>query len=855
MILPLIRLTALRHLTHAQVRTALTVIGIALGVALYVAIRLCNTSVNASFRDSLAAVSGSATLEVVGGEAGFDESLYAVVTAAPDVLAAAPIVQRTVAIDGTDESLIVLGIDPFSEAPFRDHGQSHGIDPRIGDLDTLPEPFLLNASAVLVTEDLAARRGAGTLRVIDRDRSIALTVAGVLAPGPLADAWGGRIALMDLAAAQWTFDRLGRLDRIDVLTAPEAAERVAGDLRRQLPPDMVVQRPERRLAHTEQVVRSLQVNLTALSGIALLVGLFLIYNTMAYSLLRRRAEIGLLRALGVTRTRLFGALAVESLLFGAAGGLVGVPLGWFLAWGALGTVSATVEALYQGAPAQSIALTPGLAAEGLVLGCVVAGLAALVPIAEALRTVPREVLHVGWVERRRSRRAGPLAVLGLVWFALAAAAAQAGPVAGVPLFGYAAALFVVLGGACLAPLAGRWLGRVVDPLALRLGWVEARIAGGTLSATPGRTAVAVGALMTALAMMVSVVVMVGSFRRTVERWIAETISADLYLTPAARQAVGPSARFSDDTILSAIASVGGVAAVDPYRQIPIEYGGRPHLVSARDLAVVRDRGSLQFARGDPRALLARLAAGEGVAVSEVMARAHGLRAGDRITLPAPGASVSLPILGVFYDYATDGGRVLMDRSLFVRHWRDRGVNAVAVYLAEGADPERVSRAIADALGPSHHVAVTFNRALKREILEVFDQTFAITRALDVVALVVAMLGIANTVLAIVLERRRELGVLRALGATRLQVGGVVLCEAGLIGVLGALLGIATGLGVSVILIRVVNVQSFGWTIALWWDPLEIAGAAVLALLAAVAAGWFPARRAARLPIVEVLQHE
>jgi putative ABC transport system permease protein len=341
----------------------------------------------------------------------------------------------------------------------------------------------------------------------------------------------------------------------------------------------------------------------------------------------------------------------------------------------------------------------------------------------------------------------------------------------------------------------------------------------------------------------------------VERWIEATITADLYLTPGSRPAVGPSAHFADDAVVAVIASVPGVAAVDPYRQIPIEADGQLLLVSSRDARIVRDRSGMQFEHGDPNAILDRLAKGDGVVISEVLARRLGARAGESLRLPTPDGPASFPILAVFYDYATDGGRVLMDRSVFVRYWRDRGVTAAAVYVGEEADPERVRAAIDAALAPSYRVAITSNRALKREVLEVFDQTFAITRALEWVAMAVAALGVANTVLAIVLERRREVGVLRALGATRAQVGGIVLCEAGLIGLLGSALGVAVGFAVSLVLIRVVNLQSFGWTIGFSWGVTEVIGAALLAFVAAVAAGWFPARHAAGLPFVEVLTDE
>lgn len=845
----LVRFTTLRHVRHAALRTALTVTGLALGVALYVAIRLCNASVDTSFRDTVAALSGAATLEVLGGEDGIDEALFDAVARTPGVIAAAPIIVRPVALDD-QTPLIVLGVDPFTDEPFRTYGLETGADPS--------ESWLLDPDAAVLTTRLATARGVGpgdVLTVTDRDRTVALRVAGVTPDKGLARAWGGAIAVMDIAAAQWTFDRIGRLDRIDVLTDPDQADAVQARLLATLPSQLIVQSPDRQVAHARQVVRSFQVNLTALSGIALLVGLYLIYNAMTHALLRRRSEVGLLRALGVGRARLFRVLVIEALLFGVAGGAVGVPLGWVLARAALGTVSGTVEALYGAGPAPPVALTASVALEGMTLGCVVAVAASLVPIAEALTSVPREVLHLGSVERRRRVRAGAFAATAVGWVLLAWALGQAGPVFGIPLFGYAAAFCLVLAGACLMPLLAVGLGRVVRPIAARAGWVEVQLAAGTLGAAPVRTAVAAGALMTALAMMVSVVVMVGSFRRTVERWIDATITADLFVSPGSRPAVGPSAHFADDAIIGRIASVSGIAAVDPYRQVRADVRGRPMLLSARDLSIVRERSGMQFTRGDAIDILARLARGEGIAVSEVLANRLGVHGGDTLELPTADGTGLFPVLGVFYDYATDGGRVLMDRSLWQRYWRDQGVTALAVYVDERADPDRVRAAIETALAPAHRVSIVSNRALRAEVLELFDRTFAITRALDLVAMAVAALGVAGAVLAIVMERRREIGVMRALGATRSQVSRVVVWEASLIGILGIGLGVVVGLGVSIILIKVVNVQSFGWTILFSWPIADIAVAAVIALAAAVTAGWIPARHAANTGYVEALADE
>jgi putative ABC transport system permease protein len=382
---------------------------------------------------------------------------------------------------------------------------------------------------------------------------------------------------------------------------------------------------------------------------------------------------------------------------------------------------------------------------------------------------------------------------GLGWWALAWALAHAGPIHGIPFFGYGAALCLVLGGAFVTPLAGTCARPVVDPLAApRLG--GGAPAGGDALGDAGTHGRRRRALMTALAMMVSVIVMVGSFRRTVERWIEATITADLYLTPGSRPAVGPSAHFADDAVVAAIASVPGVAAVDPYRQIPIEANGQPLLVSSRDARIVRDRSGMQFEHGDPNAILDRLANGK-ASSSPKSWRAAWDGAGESLRLPTPDGPASFPILAVFYDSRHRRRTVLMDRSVFVRYWRDRGVTAAAVYVGEEADPERARRDRRRA-GASA-AAITSNRA-QAGGPRVFDQTLR-SRARSSGRDGRRRARRANTVLTIALERRRE-GACCAPSGRPAQVGGIVV-RGGAHWTVGIGVGRGRGFAVSLVLIR------------------------------------------------------
>ena len=365
----------------------------------------------------------------------------------------------------------------------------------------------------------------------------------------------------------------------------------------------------------------------------------------------------------------------------------------------------------------------------------------------------------------------------------------------------------------------------------------------------------IGAMVVGLAMLVSVSTMVQSFRRTVEVWIQQTIRGDLYLSRATRLIKGADMRLPIG-VLDEVRGIPGVAEVDGFRGIRVEDGqGGRFLLGAGDLDVMARRGQLLFRRGDSGTILSAARAQDRLIVSETFAERYHLKEGDEVTLHPPGRTIRLPIAGVYYDYTTEGGLAVMDRALFARLWRDAWLNSIIIYLSPGGDPQLVREGILRRLGAREDLVVFTNRDLKTRILEIFDQTFAITYALEIIALVVAALSVLNTLLASVLERTREIGILRSVGFTRGAVMRTILCEATFMGVLANLLGALTGLGLSLILIYVINKQSFGWTIQFTFPARLIVEYAFLTLSVSLAAGSFPAWRASRLPIAEAVRYE
>jgi putative ABC transport system permease protein len=802
----LFRRLILRPLARDPLRTALTVLSVALGVAVIVAIDLSGDAATGSFRSSMETLAGKTDLEILAN-GGIDERRMA-------DLARLPVNAKF--------SPVMLG-----QAVLPDVGAVplFGVD-------------LLGKEALLVSRALASRVRPGvTVRIGGRTRKF--DSVETIDTGP------GEFVAMDIAAAQQALGRYGRLDRIDVAAGEgEDLDALERSIRAALPPSYLISRPGTRSEENQRMVRAFRWNLRVLSYISLVVGAFLIYNTISISVVRRRAEIGVLRAVGAARETIFGIFLGEAVLLGTVGAALGVVLGRLLASGTVGLIAGTVNALYATSRPTPVALTWSEAATGLAIGLAVAVFSAMAPAREAMQVAPVEAMGRGAREHRASLRWRR----GLAWsFVLAAAAAIAsrtGPWNGRPIGGYAAA-FLFIGAASLAaPAIVLAVNRAARGLLRRR--VEGLLAGRSLTASLARTSVVVAALATAIAMMASVGIMVGSFRETVTVWLDTQLRADLYVRPNIRSGAGDFPPLDPD-VPAILASTPGVEAVDEFRAVELHYGGERATLGAGRMEIVRRYGRLRFQSGGPPG------ANEAI-VSEPFANRHHVRVGQMLRIPVGETIAEFRVAGVYYEYSSSQGFVLLDRATLLRYLPGLPPSNAAVYLAPGADVATVQHELQQRLA-GRNIAVAPNRELRQNAIAIFDRTFAITWALEAVAIVVAMLGAANSLLALVLDRRRELGLLRYLGASAPQVRGMVLAEAGLLGALAIVLGLALGVALSMLLIFVVNKQSFGWTIQ-FHTPYALLGAALaLVWVVTVAAAWYPARVAASLDPLEATHEE
>lgn len=844
--------TSVRYLLRHPWQIGLSVLGVALGVAVVIAIDLANTSARRAFQISTQTVTGLTTHQIVGSsQQGLDERIYRDLLLQPNVPQAAPIVEGYVS--PTDESLgplLIFGIDPLAETGFRSFLNSQSA--LQGDL----LPLLSEPNAAVVSEQTArrAQRDVGqTIEVIANGQRQEILIAGLLAPTDE----GSRRALdnmliVDISTAQEVLGQIGSLSRIDlILPEGEAGEAAVQQIAAQLPAGVEIVRAATRTNATEQLSRAFEVNLTALSLLALVVGMFLIYNTVTFSVVQRRGLLGTLRCMGATRREIFSLVLIEALILGAVGSLLGVFLGIVLGSGLVRLVTQTINDLYFVVTVRELFITPGTLLKGILLGLGATLVAATVPAAEASYTPPRTVLRRSSVEER-IRRAMPIVTLGAILFLAIGIGLLQFPTRSLWV-SFAGLFGIIFGCALLTPLVTLVLMRLLRPVGGAFFGLLGRMAVRDVVAALSRTSVAIAALMIAVSVTVGVGIMVTSFRQTVETWLDTSLQADVYVSPPGLAANRPDATL-DPQVVEVLETMPGVVEAVRNRNIIARSGDR--LVQ-----VVGVEGGEQGGRGytlvsgsyeDSWAAFQQGA----VFISEPFAY--------RFNVPSEGGSVTLqtdlgqhtfPVAGIFYDYSSDQGVVVMQLETYRQFWNDDDISSLSLYVASDVNVDQAVEQARALVGEEQEVLIRSNRGLRETTLEIFDRTFAITSVLQLLATVVAFIGILSALMALQLERARELGVMRANGLTPRQLWGVVLGQTGLMGLTAGLLALPVGWLVALVLVFVINRRSFGWTLQMLLPPSVFGQALVLAFLAAVLAGIYPAIRMARTPPALALREE
>ncbi len=840
-----------------RVRTSLTVLGIALGIAVLVAVAVVNRSIIRSVAHTIDDVAGKADLQVSAGASGIDDSLVDVIRGVPGVDKVAAVVEQTVSSRdprGRRERLLVLGVD-FLDADddyFRTYSSAE-----VSAIQRDSFAFMNSPYNLVLSRSVAERFG---YKLHDR---ISLQtpqgrhdfdIWGFLGDEGVGRAFGGAVAVMDYGAMQVAFDRGKNVDRVDVAVTPgKDLATVIGAIRARLGQGFTVERPSHRNERVGYMLASLRNGLTMASFVALVVGMFLIYNTVSIGVVQRRREIGTLRALGASRRDLLLLFTLEGLLFGVVGSLLGVGFGLLLAKGLLVSISQSVSEMIVAIPATQV--DAGRVVLATFAGILASTLAAALPARQAGRLRPAETLRKGAavasVTTKRASFARDAAALGAV--VAAALLLRVPPVHGVAVGAAGSCVMLVAAAALLSPRLVQ-LTHTISRAMFASSGTEARLAFENLPRSIFRTSATVSALMVGVAMATSFAAFVGSFESSTVEWVDQTLPADLWITSAGSVAGGGDAQPMSDDLRDVLATLPAVEAVERVRLDDLEYRGFPVKLVASDLAAAGPRIKLMMLEGTQDDAL-RAMLGGAVVVAENFARRFDVHRGSRIALTTKSGARWFDVAGVIVDYTTDTGMLMMDRGTYVASFADQRVDTYKLYLAKGSDPEPTRRAINERFAERYDLFVLTNHEFRDEIISMLDQAFAVMHLLEAVAIVISVLGVVNAMLANVLDRVRELGILRAVGMLRRQVVRMVIWEGWLVGVMGIVGGVALGLVIGQVLLGYINVTQTGWYLPFRPSIWSIAETALFVAAGSALASYYPASNAARLAITEALACE
>jgi putative ABC transport system permease protein len=664
------------------------------------------------------------------------------------------------------------------------------------------------------------------------------------------------VVIIDLGWAQELFNRLGLFDRIEFRPrAGVSAALLEERLRNSLPPEYLISEPSERSEQTSRMFKSLEFNLTALSGISLLVGAVLVATSLYTSVIQRRQIIALLRSLGASSGQITRAVLMEASLLGLLGGILGVAAGFIGAGLALANVRSTIAVVLQGIPSTEIEFDSGFVLLGILLGFITSIAASLYPLLEARKTPPVQVLRPekpALLSLVSLMKAAALivflvcAAIGLLWMP---------PIQDLPYAALAAALLLLIAllvaASPILDLLARWLNQHW----MHFTGMSVRLAAAALAAGRKRSAWAAGAIGMSVALAVAITTMVDSFRQTMIDWSNQSMQSDLWIRPMSARTGVQVGRLSPE-IVGVLVKHFREESIDPYHVTDAVYQGNRIELGAGNLAVVRNYGGVPFRDGRKYyEVITETLEKHGAIVNESFANKYKVSRGDILHLQVPGGEIEREVTGVFHDYSSQEVLVIIDRNDFLQRYPHVGPTGVSVYLPEGQEAEAARRQVRDLLGSTWTVEILLNRELRHQVLEVFDRTFAITTALQMVSTIVAVIAVLTVLFTLVDERRHDLALLRALGASPAQVVGVVIAQAGLLGLTGSSTGIAAGLFIGWILVNIVNLQSFGWTLQFLLPWGMIFSIAFWVVPASLLAGFAPALSAIRLQPAEVLRDE
>jgi putative ABC transport system permease protein len=836
------RLLLLSQWREQPMRVSVTVLAIALGVALGAAVHLINAVALGEFSVAAKRLVGEPDLVVRGPREGFAEKLFITLARDPLVRLASPVLELEVALPAQRDTLKMLGLDPFRAAALQPAliGDMAG-----GVLD------LLRSDGIFLSTGAARRlhlKRGDPLQIMVGDAPKTLQIVGILSEG----AYGQDLAVMDIASAQRVFEKIGRVNRIDLRLEPGAdLDSFRAELRQRLPAGILAVAPEVERERAVTATRAYRVNLNMLALVALLTGAFLVFSTQFLSVLRRRASLGLLRALGVTRGQLQLALIGEGAALGLVGSLAGIVLGLMCATAVLqwvagdlgnaqlhtaGSALHTARATLRAAPFNLLVF--------LTIGISVATLGAWLPARTAARQSPARSLKGGDADTTmvaaRSWR------IGVALLAAGALLTILPSVGGLPLFGYAAIAALLFGAVLLIPV----LWAKILKIAPRIDVAVADTAVAQLRENVGLSTLSLASVIVSFSLMVAMAIMVYSFRASFENWLGKLLPADMQM----REPFGNDTAYWSSTDQARLAAVPGVARMQfrRSRQLLLDAAHPPVTLIARDSTAAQIADALPLLRRLQSPLPVNT---EPAWISEALEDLHAFKLGDTLELPLGGNTRRFIIAGIWRDYARASGAIVITRAAYIEATGDSSANEAAVWLDGRSTPSATEAALRGCFARPDSLEILTSTALRDRSLGLFDRAFAITYALEAVAVIIGLLGVSLAASSTALARRAEFGMLRHIGMLRKQVIGMVASEAAAMSLFGVVYGLILGGMLSLVLVYVVNRQSFNWSIDLALPGWQLTLLALTLIAAAAVTALWSGRTATSQDAVRAVRED
>jgi putative ABC transport system permease protein len=837
-----------------KLRLCFTILGITMGVAVYFAIRTLNATLLDSYKDTVVKLGGKATLQITAGETGFPQDYLARVSALPGVQIAEPMIEVIAHIASNEGgNLMIVGMDASSDQKLHDvEVDSSAV--HIGN----PLEFILSPDSVAIPESLAISRGLSLgdpLPIFTSDGKQSLTVRATFQPSGMGEAFGGNVAVMDIHAAQIVFNRGTNIDRIDLATDPGVdTETVQSRLRAILPAGFEVVRPAARSKTLENSNSANSKGLLLCSLIALVIGMFIIFNSFSMSVNQRWKEIGILRALGMERSRVLQMFLGEAILLGIAGSLLGVASGFLLAAAANKIMSGIVNSIYGviSAP-HSPVFHAGYAVEAVVLGIVASIVAAWLPSRAAAHLNVALALHD--VESRQSDSILKFTRMpvgaGLVVCGLALTRFTAPRVGTLIQFSYV--VLITLGFVMMLPRAAAWIGRAVRPLMDLVFGSEGVLAVESMIEAPLRTSATVGALMIGLGFVFSTQAFIRSERETFSRTLNNVISADIYIGKS--DLIGSSTYHFGPELGKRLAAIAGVSRIEDMRGTVIPFRDLTVRLTSIETEGWFKRTPRVLDKGDEERVRALVPRGEGVIISRNFTTRWHVDVGDDLRLDTPSGPLTLPVLGTMEDYSSETGAIFIDREVYKAYWGDSSVDFFEATLNPGADPNVVKHEMERALADNYRAFVYTNADYRAKIDQLLDQFFLIYYSQMIIAIMVGAVGIVNTLVISISERKREIGVIRAIGGLRGQVGKMIVLEAVALTIAGLTMGLLKGLCDTYFMVRIAAAALVGDSFSYSLPGSLVLLTVPIVMAVSLISAWWPARQASRLPVVEAIGYE